>query len=121
MSHRAGPRAMLAMGFFGFATGPGLQMRVLTHATGSPTLASSVNIAAFNVGNFLGVRVSGLAISAGLGWTSPLWVGAAFATPGLVVLLAASGPLGQSAAATDRPAVRPLKRQPPRKVPSREL
>lgn len=112
---------LLAMGFFGFATVPGLQMRVLTHATRSSTLASSANIAAFNVGNFLGVWVSGLAISAGLGWTSPLWVGAAFATLGLVVLLAASGPLGQSAAATDRPAVRPLKRQPPRKVPSREL
>jgi membrane-associated phospholipid phosphatase len=31
------------------------------------------------------------------------------------------GPAGQSAAATDRPAVRPLKRQPPRKVPSSEL
>ena len=65
-------------------------MRVLAHASGAPTMASSANIAAFNVGNFLGVWVSGLAISAGLGWTSPLWVGAAFATLGLVVLLAAT-------------------------------
>jgi DHA1 family inner membrane transport protein len=65
-------------------------MRVLSHAEGAPTMASSANIAAFNVGNFLGVWVSGLAISAGLGWTSPLWVGAAFATLGLVVLLAAT-------------------------------
>src|SRR6478752_3870390 len=81
---------LLAMGFFGFATVPGLQMRVLGHAAGAPTMASSANIAAFNVGNFLGVWVSGLAISAGLGWTSPLWVGAAFATLGLVVLLAAT-------------------------------
>ena len=87
----AGSAAMLlAMGFFGFATVPGLQMRVLGHAEGAPTMASSANIAAFNVGNFLGVWVSGLAISAGLGWTSPLWVGAAFATLGLVVLLAAT-------------------------------
>jgi predicted MFS family arabinose efflux permease len=87
----AGSAAMLlAMGFFGFATVPGLQMRVLSHAEGAPTMASSANIAAFNVGNFLGVWVSGLAISAGLGWTSPLWVGAAFATLGLVVLLAAT-------------------------------
>jgi DHA1 family inner membrane transport protein len=90
-SSMAGSAAMLlAMGFFGFATVPGLQMRVLGHAEGAPTMASSANIAAFNVGNFLGVWVSGLAISAGLGWTSPLWVGAAFATLGLVVLLAAT-------------------------------
>ena len=46
---------LLAMGFFGFATVPGLQMRVLAHASGAPTMASSANIAAFNVGNFLGV------------------------------------------------------------------
>jgi DHA1 family inner membrane transport protein len=105
---------LLAIGFFGFARVPGLQMRVLAHASGAPTMASSANIAAFNVGNVLGVWVSGLAIGAGLGWTSPLWVG-------LLVLLAATRPVAQSAAAADRPAVRPLKRQPPRKVPSREL
>ena len=89
--NRVGSAAMLlAMGFFGFATVPGLQMRVLGHAAGAPTMASSANIAAFNVGNFLGVWISGMAISAGLGWTSPLWVGAGFATRGLLVLLAAS-------------------------------
>ena len=81
---------LLAMGFFGFATVPGLQMRVLAHAAGAPTMASSANIAAFNLGNFLGVWVSGLAIAGGLGWTSPLWVGAGFAGLGLVVILAAS-------------------------------
>lgn len=84
---RLGSAAMLlAMGFFGFATVPGLQMRVLEHASGASTMASSANIAAFNVGNFLGVWVSGSAIAAGLGWTSPLWVGAAFAALGLLVL-----------------------------------
>ena len=81
---------LLAMGFFGFATVPGLQMRVLAHAAGAPTMASSANIAAFNLGNFLGVWVSGLAIAGGLGWTSPLWVGAGFAALGLVVILAAT-------------------------------
>ncbi|MEW1952431.1 MFS transporter [Terrabacter sp. NPDC080008] len=116
---RLGAAAMLlAMGFFGFATVPGLQMRVLGHASGAPTMASSANIAAFNVGNFLGVWVSGLTIAAGLGWTSPLWVGAGFATLGLTVLLWAGaagrgdragtsagdhGPL-EPAAAVDAPA-----------------
>ncbi|MGS2807544.1 hypothetical protein [Nocardia sp. MW-W600-9] len=78
------------MGFFGFGATPGLQMRVLDHAADAPTLASSANIAAFNVGNFLGVWLSGLAISAGFGWVSPLWVGAGFAATGLVVLIAAT-------------------------------
>ncbi|MEV0058456.1 MFS transporter [Nocardia sp. NPDC050718] len=90
-----------AMGFFGFGATPGLQMRVLDHAAAAPTLASSANIAAFNVGNFLGVWLSGLAISAGFGWVSPLWVGAGFAATGLVVLIAATR--GTRAAA---PAVR---------------
>lgn len=81
---------LTAMGFLGFATVPGLQMRVMEYATAAPTMASSANIAAFNVGNFLGVWVSGLAISAGLGWTSPLWVGAGFAMLGLVVIAAAT-------------------------------
>lgn len=78
------------MGFFGFGATPGLQMRVLDHAGAAPTLASSANIAAFNVGNFLGVWLSGLAISAGFGWVSPLWVGVGFAVTGLAVLIVAS-------------------------------
>ncbi|MFC9994854.1 MFS transporter [Nocardia sp. NPDC127526] len=75
-----------AMGFFGFGATPGLQMRIMNHAAAAPTMASSANIAAFNVGNFLGVWLSGLAIAAGLGWGSPLWVGAGFAVAGLAVL-----------------------------------
>lgn len=81
---------LLAMGFFGFGATPGLQMRVLSHAAQAPTMASSANIAAFNVGNFLGVWISGLTISAGLGWVSPLWVGAGFAVVGLAVLALAT-------------------------------
>ncbi|WP_369798811.1 MFS transporter [Dermacoccus sp. PE3] len=78
---------LLAMGFFGFGTVPGLQMRVMRYADEAPTIASSANIAAFNVGNFLGVWIGGLAIAAGHGFGSPLWVGAGFAFAGLGVLL----------------------------------
>ena len=46
--------ALVLMGGFGFATVPGLQMRVIGYAAGAPTLASGANIAAFNVGNALG-------------------------------------------------------------------
>ena len=73
----------------GFATVPGLQMRVMTYAGAAPTLASGANIAAFNVGNALGAWLGGLAITAGLGYTSPLWVGASLAFAALVVLVVA--------------------------------
>lgn len=81
--------ALVLMGGFGFATVPGLQMRIMEHAGGAPTLASGSNIAAFNVGNALGAWLGGLTITAGLGYTSPLWVGAGLAAASLVVLLVA--------------------------------
>ncbi|ARU51037.1 MFS transporter [Cellulosimicrobium cellulans] len=79
--------SLVLMGAFGFATVPGLQMRVMSFAQGAPTLASGANIAAFNVGNALGAWIGGLTIAAGLGFTSPLWAGAAMTAVGLVVLL----------------------------------
>ncbi|WP_336724828.1 MFS transporter [Cellulosimicrobium cellulans] len=81
--------SLVLMGAFGFATVPGLQMRVMSYAQGAPTLASGANIAAFNVGNALGAWIGGLTIAAGLGFTSPLWAGAAMTAVGLVVLLVA--------------------------------
>lgn len=81
--------ALVLMGGFGFATVPGLQMRIMQHAGTAPTLASGSNIAAFNVGNALGAWLGGLTITAGLGYTSPLWIGAAMSAAALVVLLVA--------------------------------
>lgn len=93
---------LLLMGGFGFATVPGLQMRVMTYAGQAPTLASGANIGAFNVGNALGAWLGGLAIAAGLGYASPLWVGAGLASAALLVLVlaeAAARPSAISAAA----------------------
>jgi DHA1 family inner membrane transport protein len=81
--------ALVLMGGFGFATVPGLQLRIMTYAGEAPTLASGANIAAFNVGNALGAWLGGLTIGAGLGFTSPLWVGAGLATAALAVLVVA--------------------------------
>lgn len=81
--------ALVLMGAFGFATVPALQLRVLRSAEEAPTLASGANIAAFNVGNALGAWLGGLTIAAGLGYGSPLWVGAAMAVGGLVVIVIA--------------------------------
>jgi DHA1 family inner membrane transport protein len=79
------------IGALGFATVPPLQKRVLDQAAGAPTLASALNIGAFNLGNALAAWVGGLVISAGLGYTAPNWVGAAFAVAalGLAVLSSA--------------------------------
>lgn len=81
--------ALVLMGAFGFATVPGLQLRVLRSADDAPTLASGANIAAFNVGNALGAWLGGLTIAAGLGYASPLWVGAAMTVASLVVIAVA--------------------------------
>lgn len=79
---------LLLMGSIGLATAPGLQVRTMKYAQDAPTMASGANIAAFNVGNALGAWLGGLALAAGFGYVSPLWVGAALALAGLVVVAA---------------------------------
>ncbi len=55
--------SLVLMGGFGFATVPGLQMRVMKYASTAPTLASGANIGAFNVGNALGAWLGGVTIT----------------------------------------------------------
>ncbi|MEV5148113.1 MFS transporter [Streptomyces sp. NPDC052727] len=64
------------IGALGFATVPPLQKWVLDQASAAPTLASAANIGAFNLGNALAAWLGGVVIAAGLGYTSPNWVGA---------------------------------------------
>ena len=82
--------ALFLMGGFGFGTVPGLQSRIMHFASDAPTLASGANIGAFNLGNALGAWAGGLGISAGLGYTSPIWIGAGITLAGLVVLVLAA-------------------------------
>ncbi|MFD3728581.1 MFS transporter [Streptomyces sp. NPDC058671] len=79
--------AVLLVGALGFATVPPLQKRVLDQAHGAPTLASAVNIGAFNLGNALAAWLGGLVIAAGFGYTAPNWVGAALAAAALGLAL----------------------------------
>ena len=76
------------LGLVGFAATPPLQVRVMNAAGDAPTMASAANIAAFNLGNAIGVALGGATISAGLGWVSPVWVGAAMAAVGGALALA---------------------------------
>ena len=65
-------------------------MRVMKYASSAPTLASGANIGAFNVGNALGAWLGGVTITAGLGYTSPIWAGAGITLLGLAVMVFAA-------------------------------
>lgn len=69
--------------------GPALQTHLMDVAHGAQTLAAASHHAAFNMANALGPWLAGIAITAGYGWSSTGYVGAATATIGLVIFLAA--------------------------------
>jgi DHA1 family inner membrane transport protein len=78
------------IGALGFATVPPLQKRVLDQASAAPTLASAANIGAFNLGNALAAWLGGIVIAAGLGYTSPDWVGALLSGTALLLAFVAA-------------------------------
>ncbi|MEG8280605.1 MFS transporter [Streptomyces sp. AHA2] len=82
------------MGMFGFAAAPGYQQKVMRHARAAGAIASGAPIAAVNLGNALGSWIGGLLITAGLGYTSPIWMGAV-ATGLALVLLTVSARTGR--------------------------
>lgn len=71
------------------AIGPALQIRLMDVAGEAQTLAAALNHSAFNLANALGAWLGGVAIAAGLGWTSTGWVGALLALAGMLVFGAA--------------------------------
>ncbi len=79
------------MGLFGFAAVPGMITRVTDHAQGA-VLAAGANVSASNLGNALGAWAGGLAITAGLGYAAPLYVGAAIALTSVAVMMVAARP-----------------------------
>lgn len=81
--------SVFMLGFVGFATVPGLQARVMRHAAGATALASATNIAAFNLGNALGVALAGWALAAGWGLRSPALIGGVLTLLGLLLVVAA--------------------------------
>lgn len=107
---QAKPTAALAVfliGGLGFATVPPLQKRVMDLAHDAPTLASAVNIGAFNLGNALSAWLGGMVISAGFGYTAPDWIGALLAAAALGLALVSSLLERRNPAAKALPAVHP--------------
>ncbi|WP_445500960.1 MFS transporter [Microvirga sp. G4-2] len=76
------------LGAAAFATVPPLQMWVLEKADGAgQSLASSLNIAAFNLGNALGAWLGGFVIDHGPGLGAVTWVAALLPASGLLIAL----------------------------------
>lgn len=88
--------SVFLMAAFGFATCSPLQKLVMDRAAsaGAPTMAASVNIGMFNLGNAIGAYVGGVTITAGLGIASPNWAGAVLSliALGLAVIACALTP-----------------------------
>lgn len=70
--------SVFLMAAFGFATVSPIQKLVMDRANsaGAPTMAASVNIGMFNLGNAIGAWAGGATIAAGFGFASPNWAGA---------------------------------------------
>jgi DHA1 family inner membrane transport protein len=75
-------------GFLVFLIIPSIQMQVLHAARGAPTLASTLNQSAFNLGNASGAGLGGLAIHAGVSYGQLPLIGAAASVVGLGVVVA---------------------------------
>jgi DHA1 family arabinose polymer transporter-like MFS transporter len=71
-------------GMIAFAVISPMQMLMIQAAKGSEMLASSAIQASANMGNALGAFLGGLPIAAGLGYTSPQYVGAGLAFTGFL-------------------------------------
>ena len=82
---------VFAWGVATFALVPSLQARVMSVASDAPSLASSINIGAFNLGNAIGAALGGGVISAGLGYAWVSIAGAGMAAGGLALVLLTRG------------------------------
>jgi len=96
--------AIVSVGLLGvaaFATVSPLQMRVLQKAEGGgQSLASSFNIAAFNLGNALGAWLGSVVIDRGPGYGALAWIAALLPLAGLALTFLSVG--------LERAALRPL-------------
>jgi len=89
---------IFAWGVATFALVPPLQARVMAVAKDAPSLAASLNIGAFNLGNAAGAAIGGGVIALGLGYAWVPVAGAAMAGVALVLVLA-----GRRAEVTPKP------------------
>lgn len=81
---------LVLFGTVAFALGPVVQNGVIEAArVPGGSLVSAANQGAFNVANALGAALGAAVLSAGLGYTAPIWVGAALALVGTGIAVVA--------------------------------
>lgn len=80
---------MFFVGFAALSMGAPLQTRLMDIAADAQALAAALNHSAFNIANALGAWLGGVAIAAGLGWTSTSAIGVLLALGGVVIAVAA--------------------------------
>jgi MFS transporter, DHA1 family, inner membrane transport protein len=79
--------AIAVWGAAAFASTSPLQLRVMSAAVGAPSLASTANIGAFNLGNALGAAIGSAVIALHLGLPALCFAGAGFALLGAIMIL----------------------------------
>lgn len=75
------------LGTISFVVATPIQALIMDEAPSAPALVSAANQAGFNLGNALGPALGSITISAGLGYASVGWVGAAICAAGLGLAL----------------------------------
>lgn len=78
---------LFLFGAIGFSIIPALQARIQSVAQAAPTLALSVNVSAFNLGNGLGAWMGGAVLDLGFGVRSVPLAGAALAAVSLMIAI----------------------------------
>jgi len=82
---------LLVFGFLaaGFSAGasPAIQTRLMDVARDSQTIAAALNHSALNIGNSVGAALGGVAIAAGFGYLSPIWVGVVLTVAGILLAI----------------------------------
>jgi DHA1 family inner membrane transport protein len=99
---------LVLFGTVAFSLGPVVQNGVIEAArVPGGSLVSAANQGAFNVANALGAALGAVVISAGLGYTAPMWVGAvlALAGAGIAVLARRVGSRAATLEAAEGPDV----------------
>jgi len=96
--------AVAAFGIAAFSINPALQAQVMREAGDAPTLATTTNTSAFNIGNTLGPWVGGSVIDAGYGFTAPPRAAALLAVAGLLAAVTSGVLRRRARAGQDTPA-----------------
>ena len=76
---------VFVIGLASAAVAPTIQTRLMDVAQDSQSIAAALNHSALNIANSLGAYLGGLTIAAGLGYISPVWVGAILSIAGITL------------------------------------